>query len=129
MIVLDFLFYIVFRAFRLIPRKEKIDHLLASSFLSILLTTNVICLLFISKLLQLLKVRYQITKIYWVIFLIYGCWYFFNKWYFIKSNRQENIILSFDNKYYNSFRIMGFLGFIYIFLTFFGFWSLAYFLK
>jgi len=45
MIVIDFLYYIVYRIFRLIPRKESIDHKLASSFCAGLFWLNLLTML------------------------------------------------------------------------------------
>lgn len=63
MILLKFLYYIVYRIFKLIPRREFIDHLLASSFFSILLITNIVTGLFLSGFIHYLKNNYNIQKL------------------------------------------------------------------
>ena len=122
MSILNFLYYIVFRLFKLIPRREPIDHLLASSFLAILITTNIFTGLFL-----LGFVHYQRNvRSFWIVILIFiGC-YLFNKWYFIKTENYRRIITTCDDKFKDQLPFIIAMGIVYIIGTFFGFWALAF---
>ncbi len=123
--ILNLLYYIVYKVFKLIPRREPIDHVLASSFLAILLTTNIFTGLFLSGFAHYLINQCNV-KSHWLVILIFiGC-YFLNNWYFIKTENYKRIINIYDEKFKNQLLIVVAVGIIYIIGTFLGFWALAF---
>jgi hypothetical protein len=125
MIIIQFLYYIVYRVFKLIPRKESIDYKLASSFCAGLFWLNAITILILAGLFNLIHDA-MILKI--LLVTIFGLFYFFNRWYFIKKENYKTIISLFDTRYQSRDYLIPSLGIIYIIGTFFGFWALGFYL-
>jgi|GEM_PF-3927219 len=126
MIIIKFLYYIVYRLFKLIPRREPIDHLLASSFIAILFTTNLVTIIVLIELIlhAYFNAAEQIT-VGIVLIALFLIIYIYCKWYFIKKEKYIEIITDFDEKNKSSLKLMGVLGIIYTVATFLGFYVLA----
>ena len=129
MILINFLYYIVYRVFKLIPRRESIDHLLASSFLAGLLMTNIVTVLSLLNFFRFLRETLNVEKFHFLIILVFAVCYFFNRRYFITSGNYDHIINECDDKYGASNKLMIILGILYIVGSFFGFWALGFYFK
>lgn len=125
MIVIQFLYYIVYRVFKLIPRREPVDYKLASSFCAGLFWLNTITILILAGIFNLIH-NAIILKI--LLVTIFGLCYLFNRWYFLKKENYKTIISFFDIKYQSRNKLIPFIGIIYIIGTFFGFWALGFYL-
>lgn len=126
MIFLNFLYYIVYRVFKLVPRRQQIDHFLASSFLAGLIMTNILTGLCLLNFFIYLSTEFAIHKFHWIVILIFTGCYFFNKWYFLKTENYKIIINTYDEKFKNQQSFIITLGVFYIIGTFIGFWALAF---
>lgn len=93
----DFLFYCYYLLFTLIKRKEPIDHILASTFLSVILTLNILTLLMITN---VLAIGYQKFSLIIPVVLLFIVNKYLNRFYFIRNNRYTAIL-----ERYNKIRI------------------------
>lgn len=128
MIILNFLYYIVYRVFKLIPRREATEHLLASSFLAGLIMTNIVSILLVLNFFKFLRETFHIEKFQITIIILFLICYVFNRWYFIKSGNYESIVGKFDRKYHTA-HFITFLGIVYILGSFIGFWILGFYIQ
>jgi hypothetical protein len=129
MTILEFLFYCLYRFFRFFPRREPIDHKLASSMLSLgiwlnLMTAAILIKFFIFPLSIINRYIYTLGFIIIISFCHFGC-----KNYFIKSGNYRKIIAHYDEKYNSLFKLMGIIGISYYLLSSFIFGWLAYYLS
>ena len=124
----EFLYYCLYRMFALIKRVGEKDENLASSFFSILLSTNTIVLCF--------SLKFVIPKGFFtpypynilikiVLGSVFVMWYFFCKYFFLKKENYKRIIISYEKKYLGRNKSMALLGIIYSLVTFSSFISLA----
>lgn len=123
----DFLFYCLYRVFKLVKRVGERDENLASLFYSLLLSTNTIMLFF--------PLRYVFPKGYFNTFFsnlvlkvalgsIIIIYYFLCKSYFLQKGNDERIIRLYENQYSNSKAVV--IGITYSLLTFISFITSAY---
>lgn len=128
MLVINFLYYTIYRVFRLIPRKEPIDHKLACSFFSILVFTNILTILAISK---VVGVNWGHASLKYYFVLIFIVVYFLFKRYYIGLKNYKGIIITNDKLYKSSkySYMIPLIGIIYMMITFLGFISLAVFIS
>ena len=128
---LHFLFYCLYRVFKLIKRENVRDENLASSFLSILLSTNIVMLS--------LFLRFIIPKGFFTpkpfafllkmifISLLIGLYYACNN-YFITRKKDIEIIKSYESVSAKKYLFI-ISGITYVFGTFLSFICLALFLS
>lgn len=123
--VINFLYYIVYRVFKLIPRREPIDHELASSFCAGLFWTNILTI-FIGCFRALGFTIESLNSTFVKVFLIsiFILIYFLNKWYFLKRNNYKEIITKYDIEYKPYFIFISILGVIYSIGSFLAFYFL-----
>jgi hypothetical protein len=118
----NYLFYCYFKLFKLIKRRGKIDHLLASAFLAVILSLNILTVMMGTG---ILKIFYFKTGLAIPILGLFLFTYLFNQYYFIGSGRYKAIIKCYDEdpkiKKDNSIA----LAIIITFLSFFLFWFLG----
>lgn len=125
MALLEFCYYLVYRVFRLVPRKGVSNHHLASSFFSILFSTNILTILLLLKFLDV-RVNVldeQIFKI--MLLLVFAICYFSFRWYFIKKDKYREIIGVNDKKFKSHSLFIIVMGISYVIFTFLVFWILA----
>jgi hypothetical protein len=117
--IIDFLYYILYRAFyQYSGKKEKMPSG-TSLLLTLLSSTNTILLLAIVLKFGINKgylfPYYNHIKVFFgSIFLIL---YFSFKRYFIKENNYVRIVAKYDTKYKNRIKLIRFAGFLYLILT------------
>jgi hypothetical protein len=123
----DFLFYSLYRMFKLVKREGVKDEDLASYFYSVLLWTNMGMFLFLFRFVipkgffDPPWLKYSMMSI--VISASFG-WYFFCRHYFMKSGRYLKI---FDHyKAQEGSRKFALIGIVYSLGTFISFISVAY---
>ena len=124
----EFLYYCLYRMFNLVPRQGAKDENLASSFFSILLTTNTVMVLFILR--YILPTRYLISSSFSnvlkiMLFSLFIIWYFLCKYYFLREKKFEKIIEKLEKKYIGKNKLIAILGMMYTICTFIGFIVLA----
>lgn len=129
MTLLNFMFYCLYRFHKFFPRKEPIDHKLASSMLSLGLWINSLTIAILIKFFIFpigVINKYISTTIFAIILLFchFGC-----KSYFIKSEHYKKIIAHYDEKYASSLKIVGSIGIIYYLLSSLVFVGLAFYLR
>jgi hypothetical protein len=112
-----YLYYSLFQLFKLIKRNFPIDHYLASSFLAVLFSFNIISLLILFGVFQWIYFKMPLLL---PIIIIFSLSYYLHNKYFIISNRYKVIIDSYDLKKIPKVRII-FIGVIYIIITFLSF--------
>ena len=124
----EFIYYCLYRLFSTIKRVGEKDENLASSFFSILLSTNTSMLFF--------ALRYILPKGYFtpypynyllkIIFVSpFIFWYLFCKSYFLKKENFIRIINHYEVKYSNRNSQMVLIGILYTLVTFISFICLA----
>lgn len=126
MTIFDFLYYCIYRLFKLMKRTGVSDEYLAARFYSILLSTNSLMLFFLLRFTSL-KYYFKIYPYNYLLkilmLLVFVFWYFFNKIYFFKKTNYLRIINHYEiKKKYLSFAI---IGIIYSIITFAFFIILA----
>lgn len=132
MIVFDFLFYCLYRMFKLIKRNGIKDEELASSFYPILLSTNTMLIFFLLRYTDLSKVFLVPPFAYFLLIflvLIFVIWNIVCKKYLVKKGNNIKIIQFYENKYTGSNNKMAFFGVLYTIMTFLIFIVLANFPK
>jgi TRAP-type mannitol/chloroaromatic compound transport system permease small subunit len=127
--VFEFLYYSLYRVFKLVKRVGEKDENLAASFFSILLSTNTGMILFVlryivPKDLFLHHPSYNIfIKLMYVsVFVI---WYLICKNYFLKKENYLRIISFYESKYKGRNNQMVIIGVLYSLITFSIFIALA----
>ena len=127
--VFEFLYYSLYRVFKLVKRVGEKDENLASSFFSILLSTNTGMILFVlryivPKDLFLQHPSYNIfIKLMYVSILV--IWYLICKNYFLKNENYLRIVSFYESKYEGRNYQMAKIGVLYSLLTFSSFIGLA----
>lgn len=125
----EFLYYSLYRVFKLVKRVGEKDENLASSFFSILLSTNTGMILFVLRyvvpkdlLLQHSSCNISIRLMYVSILVI---WYLICKNYFLKKENYLRIVSFYESKYEGRNNQMAIAGVLYSLFTFSSFISLA----
>lgn len=127
--VFEFLYYSLYRVFNLVKRVGEKDENLASSFFSILISTNTGMILFVlryivPKDLFLHHPSYNIfIKLMYVLILV--VWYFICKNYFLKKGNYLRIVSFYESKYEGRNNQMAIIGVLYSLFTFSSFIGLA----
>ena len=126
--VFEFLYYSLYRIFSLVKRSVEKDENLASSFFSILLSTNTGMILFVLR--HVVPKGFFMQYPYDIILkLMYGSvffiWYFTCKYYFLKKENYLKIISFYENKYTGKNKQMVLIGISYSIFTFLSFIGLA----
>lgn len=122
----DFLFYCLYRVFKLIPRQGVKDEDLASFLYFVLLATNTdtVFLFFKNRAsVEFFKSHSFLARL--VFLLPFVFWYFFCKYYFSKKGKGQFIIGNYEGKYHNANGKFVFLGIIYTVVTFSLFITIA----
>ncbi len=122
--VFEFLYYCLYQVFALVKRVGEKDEVLASSFYAILLSTNVLSLILLSKLVIHLNLVHQYL-LKGSFFIVFFFLYFICKYYFIKKENYIKIISHYEKKFTNKKKQMILIGIAYFLLTPFVFISLA----
>src|SRR5437868_111906 len=100
--IFDFLYYCLYRVFKLVKRVGEKDENLASLFYSILLSTNTLMILFFLK---FLIPKYLLSKDPHNILLklisssVFFIWYFYCKHYFLNKRNYLEVINIYEKKY------------------------------
>ena len=126
----NFLYYCIFRVFKLVKRAGVKDENLASYFFSILLSTNTIMIFF--------SLKFIIPKGFFtfnpynlilktILIAIFFGWYFICKNYFIKKEKSIGIINFYREKTNSKKSVC--IGVLYIFFSFFMFATSGYLLS
>ena len=126
--VFEFLYYSLYRVFKLVKRVGERDENLASSFFSILLSTNTIAVFFPLKFIiaKGTFTPYPYNVLIKVMFaFVFFIWYFICKYYFIKKENYIRIIEHYESKYPDKKVQMAIIGIVYFILTPLTFISLA----
>lgn len=120
--IFEFLYYCLYRVFKLVKRVGVKDEYLAAKFYSILLSTNTIMLFFPLKFVirkgvftpfpYNLLIKIMLGSIFFI-------WYFICKNYFVKEENYIRIISSYENDYKPI--VVGILYSIISFLSFITF--------
>ena len=124
----EFLYYCLYRVFKLVKRVGEKDENLASSFFSILLSTNTIAFFF--------PLKFVIRKEFFtpypynvlikaILVSIFFIWYFICKNYFLEKENYARINAYYEIKYEGKNKKMALIGFFYCLFTFISFISLA----
>jgi hypothetical protein len=127
--IYEFLYYSLYRVFKLVKRVGEKDENLASSFFSILLSTNTGMILFVlryivPKDLFLQHPSYNIfIKLMYVSILV--IWYLICKNYFLKKENYLRIVSFYESKYEGRNNQMVIIGVLYSLITFSSFIGLA----
>jgi hypothetical protein len=117
----DNLFYCYYLLFKLFKRSKPIDHLLASNFLSVIISYNILT---ICTLIGWLKIIHDKLSLTIPIVILFILTYFFNKWYFILGKRYQKIIIHYkDRQLHNKKFII--IAIVFTFLSFVLFWLLG----
>lgn len=117
----DFLFYCYYLLFASIKRKEPIDHVLASVFLSVILTLNILTVLMITNVLAIAYQKFSLTI---PIVLLFIAIKYMNRFYFIRNERYL-VILERYKKIKINRKVCISLAIILTFLTFGLFWFIG----
>ena len=130
MTLFKFLFYCLYRFHKFIPRKEQIDHKLASSMLSLSLWLNIVSLTVISVRF-IYPLGIHISKFITVVifFCLFLLCHFLCKNIIIKNQYYKKIVEYYDQKYAPSFKLIGLIGIIYYLISSLIFGWLAYYLS
>jgi hypothetical protein len=114
--IFEFLYYCLYRIFALVKRVGEKDENLASSFYAVLLSTNVLSLLLLSKLIIPLNLinQYLLKGSFFIIFFI---WYFVCKHYFLKKENYFRIISHYEEMFPGKKKQMALIGIAYFLLT------------
>lgn len=125
----DFLYYCLYRVFASIKREGEKDERLASTFYSILLSTNLMMILFVFKFI-IPKVFFS-NQMYALLLKGFLCCafiyiYMYCKRYFLVNGNWKIIKLNFDTKFRSiSNKVVIMFGVLYIVLTFTSFIGIA----
>ena len=114
--------------FALIKRVGEKDENLASSYFSILLSTNTVALCFLLKFVipKGLFTTYPYNILIKITLgSVFVIWYFVCKHYFLKKENQIRIIAFYEEEYLEKSISMALMGIIYSLFTFVSFISLA----
>jgi hypothetical protein len=126
--IFEFIYYCLYRMFALIKRVGEKDEILASSFFSILLTTNTIIFLFPLKFLIPKGIftphPYDIL-IKLILGSVFGIWYLICNNYLLKRENYLRIVSFYESKYEGRNNQMALIGVLYSLLTFSIFIGLA----
>lgn len=116
--IYDYLFFCYYKTFRVIKREVDIDHSLASDFLSVIISFNILAffMLIFPKLTKILIHSFNGFLIAGIVMIII---YLTNKRLFLNNNRYREIISYYENN--PSLSNLGICLLISIFLTIFTF--------
>lgn len=117
----DFLFYCYYLLFASIKRKEPIHHVLASAFLSVILTLNILTVLMITNVLAMAYQRFSLIIPVVLLFIVNK---YLNRFYFIKSDRYLVILERYQKIKINS-KVCISLAIMLTFFTFGLFWFIG----
>lgn len=123
--IINFLYYTIYRVFKLFPRKGFSDHKEACTFFSVLLSTNIITTLIFSLRFLGIKVDKQynlIGKLVMLVIFVVG--YLICKYYYVNRDNYKKIIAHFEEKKRSQI-LYPVLGIGYMLATFSGFLLLA----
>lgn len=127
--VFEFLYYSLYRMFRLVKRVGAKDENLASSFFSILLATNTGNFLFVIRDITPRDFFAQSPSFYILIRIVYvlivAIWYLVCKNYFLKNENYLRIISYYENKYGGQNFQVVLIGVLYTLFTFLLFIGIA----
>ena len=124
--IFDFLFYCLYRIFKLIPRQGVKDEDLASLLYFVLLATNTsTILLFLRDAFPKDFFKSHMLLVKLIFIMPFFIWYFFCKYYFSKKQNDQRIVNTFEQKYITKNNQMVTIGIIYTLLSFFLFISIA----
>jgi hypothetical protein len=114
--------------FALIKRVGEKDENLASSFFSILLSTNTIALLFPLKFFiqNGIFAQYPYDLLIKIILCsVFFIWYFFCKSYFLRKEKYKRIIVDKEDRYFGKNKQIAIFGILYSLFSFVSFIGLA----
>lgn len=114
--VFEFLYYCLYRVFALVKRVGEKDENLASSFYAVLLSTNVLSVFLLFKLVIPLNLvhPYLLKGSFFIVFFFL---YFVCKLYFLKKENYIRIISHYEGRFPNKKKQMALIGIAYFLLT------------
>ncbi|GIV29549.1 MAG: hypothetical protein KatS3mg028_0615 [Bacteroidia bacterium] len=122
--VLDFLYYSLYRVFKLVKRVGEKDENLTSSFFALLLSINILSIFLIFKLIISLNwINQHLLK--GSFFIVFFILYFICKNYFLKKENYLRIVSFYESKYKRRNNQMAIIGVLYALITFLCFIALA----